>query len=244
MAAHDPIDPLAGSQDFYEAFYSFHKSTPYPWYIKNEFHHFIDGSDAFYEQFLPSNATALYDMADSRISKSGKSTIALMHAFESIVMEEAITVTLLVSGYFSYIDERCAYLIKLHPFSAGRVLGSIHNLTLMSDTAVLVNNIIDNKAISLSPHDNEVTTPTPEHFEMLTLIEWEIVWLKSAGKTFKQISEYLGVSHKSVEKKVDNIYHKLKVIGEKSLVRATQRNNWIRYIPYSILLNQKIIRIQ
>jgi len=132
MAAHDPIDPLSGSQDFYHQFYQFHKTIPFPWFIKDTDHRYTDGSDAFCARFLPNYESFQVGMTDSHISSSDRFTIELMHSYESLVMERNEIITLLVSGYFDYSDPRAAYFINIYPISDGRagVIGYIREALL------------------------------------------------------------------------------------------------------------------
>lgn len=246
MAAHNPIDPLSGSQDFYESFYSFHKKLPYPWYIKDKHHLFTDMSDSFCEQFLPDDTMFEDSVTDYVISGSGLSTISLMHAFESLAIKRWMPIRLLASGYFFLPDSDASYLINLHPviFSGSSfVFAYVCPLTSPSESFHIIHKIIDAYFPAEIPTVAHVLCSIKNPTKFLSEEEWEIVWLKLSGRSFRQISTFHDIKSKTFEKKLDHIYHKLKLFGSDALLRASEQNAWMKYIPPAVLKNQKIIRI-
>lgn len=237
--------PDIRSQDFYQDFYRFHKSSGHVWYIKDVKHRFIDASSVFIARFLSSGTASVNGLLDYDVTDLSGRDVEIIHDFEALVISNKCEVNLLARNYFSDFDDVKTFILNLKSYKYSHETGVMVNVSYLADVddridwfSSLVPGVTAEKESSsflLGLGDNPLLYVTPS--------EWETAWLIICSCSFRCIAAYLGISVKAVENKARNVYDKLRVANREGLLYAASQKGWVNIIPERVVTSSNIIRL-
>lgn len=249
MANHDPMDLEVRSQAFYRDFYQFHKNSCDAWYIKDANHRYVDASITFLSRFVPSERKSIVGLSDRDLILRPESDLNLMLNFENQVLASGNPLKLLTIEYFRDTHKNRCHIVELHKTGKcerSNILFFIRDLKLEQHNIISVffpGALSDVQIKSeLSDVISRYSGVMPQ--ERLTAVEWDTVWILIAGMTVREAAVFFNVSRKAIEKRLSNVYFKLRIFNFKQLQYVASKLNWIQFIPDVINNHESVIHIK
>ena len=236
MATRDPMDLHERSQAFYQSFYNFHLVNGDAWYIKDENHHYVDANLSFLKFDQTCSQTNQVD-AMHRVFSGLEGELK---KYELSSVNDRRVVNLLVVTKCESSNEFSLHKLGISPCSNGTITiinefdlmgwdGKVVELLGVKIKYQLGNSSLLEKFVGINP------------FSILSDSEKITAWFMAVGFSKRLIATTLKISESAVDKKVSNIYIKLKLKNYENFMFLSGFFRWTRFIPKALLNKQKII---
>ncbi|EFL92807.1 putative transcriptional regulator, PAS and GerE domains (plasmid) [Candidatus Regiella insecticola LSR1] len=146
---------------------------------------------------------------------------------EEVVIQKETPVSLLITGHFGKDNQIQPYIVDIHPFfdETGQLMGTLAEAR---------------QCLFFSPLDylqgkspKTLTTSIPN--TIFTQNELQIIFYAYHALSSKEVGEYLNLSHRTAENKLQGIYEKMGVHHQKGFRKYIQDSGLNHFIPQNLL---------